>query len=81
MEVLADKAVMVKEILADILEIEPHELTDEGLFIDDYDADSLRAVEILATLEKKFRIKIPEQELKNMSNLKNVLEVLQRHGW
>lgn len=80
MELIADQAETVRAVIADILEIEPAELSDEGLFIEEYDADSLRAVEILATLEKKFRVKIPESELKNMVNLRSVLEVLARHG-
>ena len=81
MNVDMQKADAVRNILADILEIEPVELTDEGSFIGQYGADSLRAVEILATLEKKFSVKIPESELPNMSNLKNVLLVLARRGW
>ena len=75
------KEEVVKTILADILEIEPDELTDEGSFIDEYGADSLRAVEILAMLEKEFSIRIPEAELPHMSNFKQVIEVLARNGW
>lgn len=72
---------IVKEILCDILEIEPTELTEEGNFLDEYDADSLRAVEILASLERRFKVRIPEAELANMENFKNVKEVLSRYGW
>ena len=72
---------IVHDILCDILEIEPSELTEEGLFIEDYDADSLRAVEILASLEKRFNIKIPESELAKMVNVQSVKEVLKRYGW
>src|SRR5262245_18743571 len=68
-------------ILADILEIATAELTDTGSFTDDYKADSLRAVEILAILEKEFSIRIPESELPKMTNFRNVLEVLGRNGW
>ena len=72
---------IVKDILCDILEVEPAELTEEGLFIEEYDADSLRAVEILASLEKKFNLKLPEKELQNMVNLRQVKEVLKQYGW
>jgi acyl carrier protein len=76
-----NKKELVRNILADILEIDAAELTDEGSFSDEYGADSLRAVEILATLEKEFAVKIPEAELANMGNFRQVIEVLGRYGW
>lgn len=76
-----NKEEMVRGILADILEIDAADLTDEGSFSEEYDADSLRAVEILATLEKTFKVKIPEQELANMANFREVIGVLNRYGW
>lgn len=81
METALSNAEIVKEILCDILEIEPDELTEEGDFVEEYDADSLRAVEILASLERRFKVKIPEAELANMENFKKVKEVLKRYGW
>lgn len=72
---------IVREILCDILEVEPEDLTEEGLFIEEYGADSLRAVEILASLEKKFKVKLPEKELPNMVNLQQVKQVLKQYGW
>lgn len=71
----------LREILCDILEIEPEDLTEDASFADDYDADSLRAVEILAALEKDFGIIIPEDELVNMADLASVKEVMVRCGW
>ena len=44
----------VREIISEVLELEPGELTDDGSFVEDYGADSLRAIEILAQLEKKY---------------------------
>ncbi len=71
----------LRDILCEILEIEPEELTEEASFVDDYDADSLRAVEILAALEKDFGIYIPEKELAHMSTASKVKSVLRQYGW
>ncbi|PZU44831.1 MAG: polyketide-8 synthase acyl carrier protein [Sphingomonas sp.] len=71
----------LREILCDILEIEPGDLTDDGSFIDDYDADSLRSVEILAALEKEFGVAISEKELPNMNTAGQVKHVLSQYGW
>lgn len=66
----------VKEIVCDILEIDPDELTETSLFKEEHDADSLRAIEILAALEKKFGVVIDQTELARMVNMEGVYSVL-----
>lgn len=65
--------------MAEVLEIDIDELTDTGDFVEEYEADSLRAIEILARIEKQFRIEIPQEELAQMRNLRAVNEVLARY--
>ena len=67
----------VRAIVADALELE-EELTSTGLFVDEYGADSLAAIELLSTLEKTFGVTIEQDELAKMVNLEAVLEVLSR---
>ncbi len=72
----------IREIVLEILELEDDELRDEGHFVDDYEADSLRAIEILARLENKFGISIPQNDLPKMSSVNNVYQVVHEHaGW
>lgn len=72
----------LREIIADVLEVEPEEITETGSFVDEYDADSLRAIEILARMEKKYRVEIPQDELAKMENLLAVYETVKpRVGW
>ena len=78
MNVTIDNKVRIKEIVSEILEIAPEEMTETSLFKEDHSADSLRAIEIMATLEKEYSIKIPEQELGNMANLSAVYDVVER---
>lgn len=66
----------IKEIVCDILELEEDEVTDTSLFREDHDADSLRAIEILASLEKEFKVVIDQSELARMVNLQGVYEVI-----
>jgi acyl carrier protein len=65
----------IKEIVCDILELEEDEVTETSLF-SDHGADSLRAIEILAALEKEFKVTIDQAELGRMVNLKGVEEVV-----
>ncbi|GHC63113.1 acyl carrier protein [Streptomyces cinnamoneus] len=72
----------ISEIICDILEIEEDEVTETSLFKEDHDADSLRAIEILAALEKEFGIVIDQSELSRMVHLKGVYEVVSESaGW
>ncbi|OCC09199.1 acyl carrier protein [Streptomyces sp. PTY087I2] len=72
----SDRRSVIKEIVCDILEIEEDEVTDTSLFIDDQGADSLRAIEILASLEKEFSVTIDQSELTRMINLEAVHQVV-----
>jgi acyl carrier protein len=71
-----NKSATIKEIVCDILELEEDEVTETSLFNEDHGADSLRAIEILAALEKQFHVVIDQAELGRMVNLKGVEEVV-----
>ncbi len=70
----------IKQVVCEILEIEEDELTETSLFKEDHDADSLRAIEILAALERNFKVKIPQDELARMVNMKGILEVVDQYA-
>jgi acyl carrier protein len=70
----------LRELVAEVLEIEPDELTDTGDFIEDYEADSLRAIEILARIDKQYKVEIPQAELPLLRNLKAVHEALLQYA-
>lgn len=67
----------IRPIIAAILEVPESQVGEETDFVGELDADSLMALEILATLEKKYRVKIPESSLSKMNNLKNVVQVVE----
>ncbi|GAA4656329.1 hypothetical protein GCM10023347_02090 [Streptomyces chumphonensis] len=80
--VVAERQEKISEIVCDILELEPEEVTETSLFKEDHNADSLRAIEILASLEKTFNVVIDQSELGRMVNLKGVYEVVsEAAGW
>jgi acyl carrier protein len=80
----ADTAVTstIRNIVAEILEIDQDTMTETSRFSEDHNADSLRAIEILAALEKEFKIQIPQSDLPRMVNLAGVYDVVsERAGW
>ncbi|PSR68653.1 polyketide-8 synthase acyl carrier protein [Nocardia sp. MDA0666] len=66
----------IKETVCTILELEPEEVSDSSLFKDDHGADSLLAIEILAQLERTFKITIDQSELERLVNLEGVYSVV-----
>lgn len=59
----------LRDIIARITEIEPERITLDAKFVEDLGMDSMMALEILAAIEKKYKIKIPESKLMSLSNL------------
>jgi acyl carrier protein len=68
----------IKEIVCDILEIDEDEVTETSLFKEEHDADSLRAIEILAALERTQKVTIDQGELAKMVNLQGVYRVVEQ---
>jgi len=72
----------LREIVAEVLELEPEDIEDDADFVERYEADSLRAIEILARIEKRYRVEIPQSALPEMQNLAAVYRQLAHHaGW
>jgi len=72
----------IRDVVAEVLELEPGELTETSRFKDDHGADSLRAIEILARLEKLYKVEIPQAELARMTHLLAVYDVIRSiAGW
>jgi acyl carrier protein len=66
----------IKELVCDILEVDPDEVTETSLFKQDHDADSLRAIEIMAALERNYGIEIAQPDMARMVNMEGVLAVV-----
>lgn len=67
----------VKNLVAEILEVEPNEINPEDHFVKDLGMDSMMALEILAGIEKKYRIVIPEEALPKFTDVKSTVAIVQ----
>ena len=63
----------IKSIIAKIIEVEPEKIGEETHLVEELSADSMMALEIMAALEKKYKITISEEDLPKMTNLKQVV--------
>jgi acyl carrier protein len=74
--VLAERMAQIKRMACDAFEIDSDELTETSQFDEDLGIDSLNLIDLLAALEKHFRIEIDREGLTRMVNLKGVYEVV-----
>lgn len=63
-------------LIAEIVEIDPGKITSEANFVEDLGMDSMMALEILASIEKKYKLRIPEENLSKMTNFNKVVELV-----
>lgn len=69
---------LIKEIAED-MEIDEAKITDEALFITDMGLDSMALLEVLATMEKKFGVTIPETEFPNIVSIDKCADTVQKY--
>ena len=55
-------------------------MTPDKSFVDDLDIDSLSMVEIAVAAQDKFGVEIPDDELKNLRTVKDVVVYVQGKG-
>ncbi|MCP4649054.1 MAG: acyl carrier protein [PVC group bacterium] len=68
----------VRKIVAEIIETSEEELKDDAEFVEDLGVDSMMALEIVAVIEKKFKITIPEEEIPNIGSLQKIYDILKK---
>ncbi|GAB6898059.1 acyl carrier protein [Kineosporia succinea] len=66
----------VRRIVVEELEIEPEELDEAARFEDDYDADSLALLAMVARFENEAGILVPNERIAEMSTFGQVLAVI-----
>ncbi|AXE79816.1 MULTISPECIES: acyl carrier protein [Streptomyces] len=66
----------LRSTVAQVLDAEVAEVTDDALFVDDLEVDSLMALEVVVVLEKKYGVKLPESELRQIVTLQSAYDLL-----
>lgn len=69
----------LRDIIQKIIEIEPAKITRDANFVEDLGMDSMMALEILAAMEKKYKIQIPEEKLGQLKNLGEVVRLAKEY--
>lgn len=67
----------VRGLIAEVLEMEPDQIKGDAHFVKELGMDSMMALEIMAGIEKKYRIVIPEDALSKFTDLKATVNIVQ----
>lgn len=72
----------IRELITEIAEdmdVDEESITDNAGFVEDMGLDSMALLEVLATMEKKFGISIPESEFPNITSINKCTDTVQKH--
>ena len=66
----------LKEVAAEVLSVDPDQVTEAARFKEDLDADSLDLVELVMGLEERFDIQVPEEDLEGVTTVGQALDLV-----
>ena len=74
----------IRDLLAKVLkgkkvDVKPESVSDDTSLSEELGIDSLDVLQILATVEKQYKIKIPEDQFKNIDDIRGILKVVKKH--
>ena len=66
----------LKKIIAEVLNVDPDEITMETTFQDDLGADSLDVYQIIMGIEEEFDIEIPAESAEQVTTVEDAVEMI-----
>ena len=66
----------LKKIIAEVLNVDPDEITMETTFQDDLGADSLDVYQIIMGIEAEFDIEIPAESAEQVTTVEEAVEMI-----
>lgn len=67
----------LREVIADVLNVDPNEVTLETTFTEDLGADSLDVFQIIMGIEEAFEIEIPAESAENITTVGEAVALIQ----
>jgi acyl carrier protein len=66
------------EIIDEVAGVPADQVTPDKTFVDDLDIDSLSMVEIAVAAQDKFGVEIPDDQLKDLKTVQDVIDYVRR---
>ena len=66
----------LNKVIADVLNVDPEEITMETTFVDDLGADSLDVFQIIMGIEEEFDIEIPAEDAEKITTVEEAVNLI-----
>lgn len=66
----------LQEVIAEVLNVDPREITEKTTFLDDLGADSLDVYQIIMGIEDAFQIEIPAEKVEGITTVGEAVELI-----
>lgn len=66
----------MKQVIADVLNVDPEEITMETTFVEDLGADSLDIFQIVMGIEEEFDLEIPAEKVERIATVEEAVDLI-----
>lgn len=66
----------LRQVIADVLNVDPNEITEETTFTEDLGADSLDVFQIIMGIEEAFEIEIPADKVEQIATVGEAVDLI-----
>lgn len=67
------------DIIARTLGIDKKKINEKTNLVADLDVESLDLVDLVVAIEEKYQIEIPDQDIKNLQTVEDIINYIQSH--
>ena len=68
----------LKKVIAEVLNVDPDEITMDTTFVDDLGADSLDVFQIIMGIEEEFDIEMPNEDVEHIVTVGDAVEEIKK---
>ena len=65
----------ITTMIAHVIEMPVDEINPDADFVNELDVDSLKAIEITGAIEKRFRVVVPEEQIRNIRTVNQAISL------
>lgn len=76
---MADTFSEIKEVIVELLNVDPEKVTPEARFREDLEADSLDLVELIMAFEDKFGGEISDEDAQSITTVGEAVKYVEEH--
>ena len=69
---------ILKQIIAEVMKVDPREIDMDTTFVEDLGADSLDIMRIVINIEERFSLKLPEGSVNRLFTLGDAIEMIKK---